>query len=171
MSEAKLLAELLEAHKHLLIDHVPHSQAIQMELVKAQPYEAWVRVPYDARLIGNPDTGVLHGGVITTLLDSVCGSAVMCSLTELSAIATLDLRIDYMKPAEPGQAIFGHAHCYRTTRNIAFVRGSAYHDTPDDPIATCVGTFMLAANRSLPEVPLAEGMSALGPSGLSMEKP
>ena len=55
-----------------------------------------------------------------------------------------------MKPATPKLELTAHTHCYKVTTNIAFVRGTAYHEDEDDPIATCVGTFMLAANRAMP---------------------
>ena len=39
-----------------------------------------MRLPYSAQLVGNPDTGVVHGGVITALLDQACGMAVGSAL-------------------------------------------------------------------------------------------
>ncbi len=114
--------------------------------------EAWMRVAYAEHLVGNPATGVIHGGVITTLLDNCAGVAVMTALPELKSIATLDLRIDYMKPATPGLDVIGYCRCYKVTRNVAFVQGAAYHADPADPIATTAMTFMLGANRSLPGV-------------------
>ncbi len=134
----------------LLVSHVPHARAIGMSVVDAQPGQIWLRVPWADFLVGNPETGVIHGGVITTLLDNGGGAAVMTALDELRAVATLDLRIDYMKPASPGRDIVGYCHCHKVTRHIAFVRGTAYHDTADDPIATAAMTFMVGASRTLP---------------------
>lgn len=131
-----------------LLDYVPHCKAIGMRFADVKAGEAVLRVPYDERLVGNPDTGVLHGGVITTLLDNASGMAVQSTFSEWMSIATLDLRIDYMRPATPGEDLFAWAHCYRRTRNIAFVRGIAYHEHRDEPIATSVGTFMLASDES-----------------------
>ena len=149
MSGSKAL-ELIGEDLQLLVMHVPHARAIGLAVVDAQPGQIWLRVPYADFLVGNPETGVIHGGVITTLLDNGGGAAVMTALDELRAVATLDLRIDYMKPATPGRDIFGHCHCHKVTRHVAFVRGTAYHDTPDDPIATAAMTFMVGANRTLP---------------------
>ncbi len=107
-------------------------------------------VPYSADIVGDPDTGVVHGGVITALLDSASGRAVRdvpTSDDEVS-IATLDLRIDYMRPADPGKTIYARADCYKRTRNVAFVRAWAFHDDTDDPIATSVGTFMLGTRNT-----------------------
>ena len=120
-----------------------------MSVVDARPGHIWLRVPWADFLVGNPETAVIHGGVITTLLDNGGGAAVMTALEELRAVATLDLRIDYMKPATPGRDIVGYCHCHKVTRHIAFVRGTAYHDTADDPIATAM-TFMVGASRTLP---------------------
>lgn len=140
------------ARKNLLVDYVPHARALGFVVVDAKPGEAWLRVAYADHLVGNPATGVIHGGVITTLLDNAAGVAVMTSLPELRSIATLDLRIDYMKPAAPRQDVIGYCRCYKVTRNIAFVHGAAYHTDPDDPIATTAMTFMVGANRALPMV-------------------
>lgn len=158
-SEFKLTPENIQMMKDVLIQHVPHARALGLTIVDAKPGQSWLSVPYDEKFIGNVDTGVIHGGVITTLLDNACGTAVQLALPERMSIATLDLRIDYMKPATPGLALTGHAHCYKVTRNIAFVRGTAYHSDETDPIATCVGTFMLGANRAAPiEYAAATGM-------------
>ena len=58
-----------------------------------------------------------------------------------SKIATLDLRIDYMKPARAGHAVIAHTRCYKVTRQICFERGTAYVDDESDPIATVAATF------------------------------
>ncbi len=92
-------------------------------------------------LVGNPDTNVVHGGVITTLLDTCCGFAASTALDELSLCPTIDLRIDYMSTAEPNKRIYAEAEVYRTTRHVIFTRGKAYQDNPDQPIAHCVGNF------------------------------
>lgn len=114
-----------------------------MRVIAFERAIAVFQLPYDEKLVGNPDTGVLHGGAITALLDACSGAAVFAALTEWSAIATLDLRIDYLRGGDPGRDITCRAHCYRVTRNVAFTRAVAYHDDEADPIATSAGTFML----------------------------
>jgi uncharacterized protein (TIGR00369 family) len=121
----------------------PQAQALKLETVSLDRTGAVLRVPYDVKLIGDPDTGVIAGGVVTTLLDHACGQAVHTALEEFKTIATLDLRIDYMRPAEPGKDIYAKAHCYKATRSVAFVRAVAYDDNPDDPVAAAQAAFML----------------------------
>ncbi len=128
----------------------PFSHELGMEVRRAQADACVISVPYRDSLVGNPATGVLHSGVITTLLDSCSGLAIFVRLNRVRAMATLDLRIDHLKPATPGREVLGSAHCYKLTSELAFVRGSAYHDTPDDPIATSVAIFMFTVTPAFP---------------------
>jgi uncharacterized protein (TIGR00369 family) len=113
------------------------------EVLELSPSKARLRVPYGPDLVGDPDTGVVHGGVITGMLDHTCGMAVSAALHGPMPIATLDLRIDYMKPAQPGDDLFAEAECVKVGHDIAFVRGLAHQGSPDAPIALCTGAFML----------------------------
>src|ERR1041384_3378267 len=97
---------------------VPHNTALGIRIVDVLDHEAVFELPYDAKLVGNPDTGALHGGAITAMLDACSGAAVFAALPSLVPIATLDLRIDYLKPAEPGKPVIGKASCYKMTRNV-----------------------------------------------------
>src|SRR5207253_1857886 len=119
-----------------------------LQLNRAAPGEAWSSLPYRPVFVGDTETGVLHGGVVTAMLDESCGMAVQLALDGTRAIATLDLRIDYQKPATPGLDIKAHSVCYRVTRSIAFVRSTAYQESEDDPVATATACFMIGANRT-----------------------
>jgi uncharacterized protein (TIGR00369 family) len=123
---------------------VPHNRALGMEFVELVDSHVVFQLPYDPKLVGNPDSGVLHGGVITALLDAASGAAVFVALGQPVPIATLDLRIDYLRPAEAGHVVMARATCYKVTRNVAFTRAVAYHGDPADPIAHSVGTFMVS---------------------------
>src|SRR6202166_3717641 len=100
-----------------------------LRLDRAAPAEAWSSLPYRPVFVGDTETGVLHGGVVTAMLDESCGMAVQLALDGTRAIATLDLRIDYQKPATPGLDVKAHSICYRVTRSIAFVRSTAYEES------------------------------------------
>lgn len=127
----------------------PFSRELGLEVRSVEPDWCVISVPYQQRLIGNPATGVLHGGVITALIDSCFGLAVFVRLQQLRAVVTLDLRIDHLSPATPGRELLGGAVCYKHTSELAFLRGCIYHDTPDDPIATSVSVFMFTGGRSV----------------------
>jgi len=131
---------------------VPHNRALGLEMVALEDGEARMRLPYSLDLVGNPETGVLHGGPISSLMDACCGASVFMKLPSPVPIATLDLRIDYLRPATAQQDVLAHAFCFRLTRNVAFVRGVAYHaeSGEEDPIAAAAGAFMLATQARKP---------------------
>lgn len=137
--EPKALAELGAR----MAQGTPQSVALGLRLVSVAPGDAAMAVPYRADLVGDPATGVLAGGVPTTLLDHVCGLAVASAAPALTSTATLDLRIDYMRAAEPGKDITARARCYRLTRAIGFVRASAFENDEDNPVATAQAAFVL----------------------------
>ncbi len=119
-----------------------HCQVLGIELEQADAQGLTLRLPYSRQIVGNPETGVIHGGAITTLMDTTCGISTVCALAEFEICPTLDLRVDYMHPAEPNKDVFGFAECYRVTPHVIFTRGYAYQDDPDQPIAHVVGAFM-----------------------------
>lgn len=135
----------------------PYSRELGLRLQAVQPDWCVMRAPYDPRTLGNPETGVVHGGVITALLDSCYGLAIFVRMAKLRPMATLDLRIDYLKPAMPERDILGGAVCYKLGHELAFVRGAAYHDSPDDPVATSSAIFMFTEG---PVISLDEAVQA-----------
>jgi uncharacterized protein (TIGR00369 family) len=125
------------------IEAIPHSQALGMRLTELQDGMAEITMPYAPHLVGDPKTGVLHGGAVSALMDTCCGAAVMSHPAAPAGTATIDLRIDYMRAATPGQAITTRATCYHVTRSVAFVRATACDDDSEHPVATATGAFTI----------------------------
>lgn len=122
---------------------VPHAAALGFQLVSIGDAKGSIRTPWREDLVGDPETQVIASGVVTALLDHCCGLAITAAKSERFPTATLDLRIDYMRPAAPRADITAEAHCYKMTRTIAFVRAQAWDVDPDDPIATAQAAFIL----------------------------
>ena len=136
---------LRETARHM-VETVPQASALGFKLLSVEPGKGSIFTPWREDLVGDPDTGVIAGGVVTAVLDHVCGLAIISTAKDRTtplSTATLDLRIDYMRAAEPGLDVFAEAHCYRMTRSVAFVRATAYDRDPADPVATAQTAFML----------------------------
>ncbi|WP_420466562.1 PaaI family thioesterase [Panacagrimonas sp.] len=132
-----------EQRQKYFVGIVPHSHALGFRYVDHTPGRVVFDLPYREDLVGDPVAGTIHGGVITTMVDAVCGQAVLTALREVRRIATLDLRIDYLRPARAGATVRCVAECYRVTRQVAFTRAVAHDGDEADPLATSAGTFMV----------------------------
>ena len=121
---------------------LPHARALGMRLETMGDGAAEISMGYAPELVGDPATGVIHGGAVSALMDTCCGAAVM-SLPEAAGTATIDLRIDYMRAARPGARITAQAECYHATRTVAFVRATASDGEGDTPVASAAGAFVI----------------------------
>lgn len=121
-----------------------HTSALGFRLESVEGDTVRLRTPYRTDLVGDPETGVLAGGLVTTMLDHIGGLAVWVALKGFQPIATLDLRVDYMRAARPPEDLIAEAVCYRLTRNIAFVRAWAFETSPDDPVAAAQSAYVLS---------------------------
>ncbi len=118
-----------------------HFSLLGMKVLGVERAWASLTMPYNTNIIGDPETGVIHGGPITALLDTCSGFAATTVLDDLGMTPTIDLRIDYMGSAIPEQAVIAEAEVYRSTDNIIFTRALAHQGDKEKPVACAVGTF------------------------------
>lgn len=123
------------------IEAIPFSRALGMRLDDIGNGVAVISMPWSDALVGDPKSRVIHGGAVSALMDTCGGAAVMSHPEALAGTATIDLRIDYMRAAAPGQRITARAECYHVTRSVAFVRAEAWDEDGTRPVAAATGAF------------------------------
>ncbi|KNG94066.1 PaaI family thioesterase [Pseudaestuariivita atlantica] len=138
------MSETITGPLQKFVSALPHARALGMRLEAVREGWAEVSMPYDEKIVGDPETGVVHGGAVSALMDTCAGTAVVSHPKAGVSTATLDLRIDYMRPATPGERITAVAECYHVTRTVAFVRATAMDADRDRPVATATGAFTVA---------------------------
>ena len=138
MPSSPITTELIQT----ILDAIRHCKVLGLSVHSIDGQQLTIALPYSDKLIGNPGSGVIHGGALTTLLDTTCGLSVPLALQAFQVSPTLDLRIDYMTAAKPGKTVYGRAEAYRITNNVVFCKGIAFQGDDSKPIAHCVATFM-----------------------------
>jgi uncharacterized protein (TIGR00369 family) len=91
-SERKEFTDLIE-------NQIPFNNLLGVKVVSLEKGVCKLMIPYRPELHGDFRRKALHGGVISMLVDTCGGFAVwsMCQITD--KIATIDMRVDYLKPA------------------------------------------------------------------------
>ncbi|MEM6666777.1 MAG: PaaI family thioesterase [Pseudomonadota bacterium] len=137
----------LRDHAQMIMTAVPWATELGFQVTAVEDGKAVAVAPWRETLVGDPETGVIAGGVITALLDNICGVAVAAALKEFKSMATLDLRIDYMRPASRGEDVIAEAECFHVTRSVAFCHAWAYHEDRSRLVATASAAFALNTPR------------------------
>ena len=124
---------------------LPHCVALDMRVDRVGAGEAAVSMPWSEAIVGDPRTGVIHGGAVSALMDTSGGAAVLSHPEAPRGTATMDLRIDYMRAATPHQRVTAVARCVHVTRSVAFVRAEASDE--DGLVAVANGAFTMEGGR------------------------
>lgn len=122
---------------------IGHGRALGLDFRSSGDNWAELALPWREELVGVPETGVLASGAIVSLIDTASGTSVWVKLDKFVPILTVDLRLDYLRPAAKGETIVARCECIKVTRRIAFVRGVAHGGEDERPIALSAATFMV----------------------------
>ncbi len=126
----KAIEELIPIHKFLGV-----------ELLEIRHGYAKVKVPFREEVIGDFMRRRWHGGIIATIMDSVGGIAGGTYATSpKNKMATIDIRIDYLKPAE-ASAIIVEGEIVRLGKTILVTRMKAYQENSDELISEGKGVY------------------------------
>jgi uncharacterized protein (TIGR00369 family) len=126
------------------ITGIPYAAASGMRVTDMGQGHASLLLPARATWTGDAERRLIHPGCLSVLADTACGVAVGTALEALEPFATLDLRMDYLRPAVAHTDLICTAHCHRLSKSVAFVRGELTQPGQSEPVATVNATFMRA---------------------------
>lgn len=138
------MSSLLDELNRKFVSRTPHMRDIGARITAVEQARGSMSMPARPEWVGDPQRGLLHPGALTVLADSTCGLAVGAAMSQRAPYATLDLRMDYLRAAGPEHEVHCDAHCYRITRNVAFVRGEVWQADREQPVAVVQASFMLS---------------------------
>jgi uncharacterized protein (TIGR00369 family) len=143
-----------------------HCQLLGLKVLQADETSLQMRLPYSEDIIGNPLVGIIHGGALTTLMDTACGTACFVAIEGMELCPTLDLRVDYMKSSEPGQDLVAHASVTRVANNVVFTECLVKQENDGTLVAKCNATFMRIGAEMTP--PAFQGVIETGDASVYM---
>ncbi len=119
------------------LHNLPFSKLIGMRLEELRPDVAVISI--DMRDDLRQPSGVLHGGVTATLIDTAMAFAVRTRLEMTEATATIDLTVHYLRPHMTGKFICT-AKVVRAGKRI-FTVSADVHGSEGKLIATGLSTY------------------------------
>jgi uncharacterized protein (TIGR00369 family) len=145
--------KLLDKLANAFSVEMPFMRKFDMKVVAFTEETAELRFEMNENLVGNMVKKILHGGATASVLDSVCGMLAMGlslaknksasfedQLAKVAKSATVDLRIDYLRPGL-GKYFITKAHIVRRGNSISVIRGELFNDK-DVLIATSIGNYI-----------------------------
>ena len=147
-----MVSEIVSAHDKFIRMMVGrqtqgHFSALGIDMIGCG--EGWAEMSLTPKpeLIGDPISGALHTGPITTLLDSALGIAASVSLPKMGFAPTIDLRVDHLRKANAREVLVARGEVVRITRNVLFSKGSVTQGGIE--IASAVGNFVRLSDEML----------------------
>ena len=136
------MSELLDVSQ--LLPFIAHASRIGMEMTGTDGDAVLARLDYSDSIVAREGSGVIANGAVTTLMDTALGMALIKKKGEMCALATLDLRMDFLRSCTPFSAVYARTECLRLTREVAFVHGEAWCEDPAQPVARATAAFSIS---------------------------
>jgi uncharacterized protein (TIGR00369 family) len=140
-------ADVIATVRTFIEERTLHNRALGIRLLDGGQATAICAVERPPSLPADPDMGIalehVVPDVVASLVDVASGAAVCLRLGRLTGLATLGLRLDWLRPPVAGRTLTAQAQCYQVGGSIAFARAIAHDGDPDDPVAAGQSTFMI----------------------------
>lgn len=147
--------QFVERLRAMFEEHIAFNRVLGLRITSFDPQRALARIEMREELIGHFVHRRLHGGAISATLDAMGGLAVMLAvgvrhldetiearLARFSRLGTIDLRVDYLRPAT-GPHFIASAATIRLGSRVATTR-MELHDSTDRLVSAAVAAYVIS---------------------------
>ncbi|MFX1569832.1 MAG: PaaI family thioesterase [Promethearchaeota archaeon] len=119
-----------------LYEKIPYYSTLGFELQEIADGKAIFEIEIREELTQN---GMIHGGVLASLVDSTCGCAALSLILPDGYITTIDLQVEFLKSVTEGRLI-AKAKCLKSGKNIFFCKAKVWNEKGE---LICTGSSQL----------------------------
>ena len=137
-----------EVLRQVMEELIPFNRFLGVKLTAMRKGFARLEIPFRDELVGDPMRPALHGGVLSALGDAAGGAAVWASMDDDNArISTIDLRIDYLRPARL-TTLVAEAVVVRVGNRVGVADVRLFNDdTEADTVATVKAVYNITIKK------------------------
>lgn len=129
---------------------IPFNKFLGIAIEEALDGYVRLRLPYRPELIGDGSRPALHGGVISTLIDTCGGFAVWTQLRIEDRVSTIDLRVDYLAPGA-AEALIAEGRVVRVGNRVGVVDVRCWQPSaPERTVATGKAVYNIKRMEDTP---------------------
>ena len=137
----------LERLKHFAEEGIPFNRFLGFKVVELEDGAVCIKVPPRPEFTGDVLRPALHGGVISTLADTVGGLATFTQLEKGERASTVDMRVDYLRPGSVDLPLFGEGKVLRMGNRVAVTEMLIHQGERERPIARASAVFNVVRSR------------------------
>lgn len=134
----------------LFEQHIPLHAHLGLRCLHIGAGEAQVQLPPRPELTGDPERPAVHGGILAMLADIAGGLATFSAVEPTDRVSTIDLRIDYLRPARCGAPLTADARLLRVGSRVAMAEVTVHQGDPQAPQARAAVVFALHRGAAAP---------------------
>lgn len=138
MSETTTLPTVADVQARLL--RAPYHQWLGLQVASVADGEITLTAKFRDEWIVNPDGGYIHGGILAALVDLGADWSLVSHTGK--GVPTIDLRVDYHRPARGDLKVVGKV--IKTGRQVSVAEANVY-DAEDRLVASGRGVYATPA--------------------------
>jgi acyl-CoA thioesterase len=116
------------------------------DVIKYKKGQAWLGLKLREDHLS--PSGRIHGGVVSGFFDFACGAAVFTTMGAQDYCSTVELKVNYFQPLDPGSSLVCHSKVIFRGKRLCVIHALLYRDGDKRPVAMATATFNIVSKKS-----------------------